>query len=123
MSSYGLRSTSYRQPSQVQLHVRIHFFEYQLPVVVWLLLIFFLSTDAFSTLETSKFIVPALRYAFPGLSYEQIQFWHLVIRKLAHMAEDGILAVLAYRCFKNRQTDLGDSKLSTIGFVLMAVLI
>ena len=122
MSSYGLRSTSYRQPSQVQLHVRIHFFEYQLPVVVWLLLIFFLSTDAFSTLETSKFIVPALRYAFPGLSYEQIQFWHVVIRKLAHMTEYAILAALAYRCLKNGQIDLADSRIKTIGFVLMAAL-
>ena len=114
--------------------MRSRFFEYQLPVVLWLLLIYSLSTDAFSTVETSRFIVPALRYVFPALSYEQMEFWHLVIRKLAHMTEYAILAVLAYRCFKNGQIDakrkrdsaqpqeLGDSRIRTIGFVLMAAL-
>ena len=102
--------------------MRSRFFEYQLPVVVWLLSIFFFSTDAFSTIETSKIILPALRYAFPTLSYEELQFWHMVIRKLAHMTEYAVLATLAYRCFNSGEIDLSDSRVRTIGFVLMVAL-
>lgn len=110
MSLYGLRNTK-------------RFFEYQLPVVLWLFSIFFFSTDTFSSNETSRIIVPVLKFLFPSFSYDQIEFWHAVIRKLAHIAEYAILALLAYRCFKYGQLDLTSARLRTITFVLMAALL
>ena len=93
------------------------FFEYQLPVLVWLMTMFFFSTDAFSANETSKIIVPALTYLFPKLSPPQIDFWHLFIRKCGHVSEYFILTLLAFRSFKHDEID---PVLRTMAFVLMA---
>ena len=99
------------------------FLEYQLPVVLWLLVTFFFSTDAFSSNETSRIIVPVLTFLFPSFSSEQIDFWHLAIRKSGHITEYFIFAVLAYRCFTYEHTDLIESRVKTITFVLLAALL
>lgn len=99
------------------------FFEYQLPVLVWLMMMFFFSTDSFSANETSKFIVPALTYFFPTLSTDQIDFWHIFIRKCGHVSEYFILTMLAFRSFKYEQTDYLQIKLRTMTFILMAALL
>lgn len=99
------------------------FLEYQLPVVLWLVTIFLFSTDAFSANETSKLIVPALTYLFPALSLEQIDFWHIFIRKSSHITEYFILAVLACRCFKYEEIDPLSTRLKTITLVLLAALL
>ena len=99
------------------------FFEYQLPVLVWLMTMFFFSTDAFSANETSRFIVPALTFFFPALSHDQIDFWHIVIRKCGHVSEYFILTMLAYRSFRYEEFDTPVTKLRTMTFVLMAALL
>jgi len=107
-------------PTLNELKSRV--FEYQLPVVVWLVINFLFSTDAFSSNETSKVIVPVLTYLFPSFSAERIDFWHLVIRKMGHVSEYFILAVLAYRCFKYDETDPVETRIRTIVFVFFAAL-
>jgi len=97
-------------------------FEYQLPVVVWLVITFLFSTDAFSSNETSKVIVPVLTYLFLNISPEQIEFWHFTIRKMGHTTDYFILAVLAYRCFRSDETDPVETRIKTIGFVFLAAL-
>ena len=99
------------------------FLEYHFPVVLWLVVTFVFSTDAFSSNETSQFIVPALTYLFPALSTEQIDFWHLTIRKLGHITEYFILAVLAYRCLRHEQGDGIEVKVRTITFVGLAAML
>jgi VanZ family protein len=98
------------------------FLEYHLPVFIWLLATFFFSTDAFSSNETSRVIVPVLTYLFPAFSLEQIDFWHLAIRKLGHISEYFILATLSYRCFRLDGADPSETRLKTIVFVLLAAL-
>ena len=103
--------------------MRIRFFEYQLPVVLWLCSMFIFSTDAFSKNETSRIIVPVLMYLVPTLSPPRIDFWHTVIRKLGHIGEYTLLAVLAYRCLKIEQINLSQTKIRTIAFILAAALV
>jgi VanZ family protein len=103
--------------------VKTRFFEYQLPVLMWLVATFLFSTDAFSAKETSKFILPVLTYLFPAFSSQQIDFGHLLIRKFAHITEYFILSLLAYRCFKYDQTDVIEAKVKTITFILLAALL
>jgi VanZ family protein len=98
------------------------FFEYQFPVLLWLLATFFFSTDMFSSDETSHFIVPALTYLFPTWPPDQVDFWHIAIRKLGHILEYFILAALAYRCLKHELRDLTEAKVRTITFVALAAL-
>jgi VanZ family protein len=102
--------------------MRIRFFEYQLPVVLWLLSIFFFSTDLFSANQTGRIIIPILMFLFPTISYEQTDFWHLVIRKSGHVTEYAVLATLAYRCFKSEHISLSDTRVRTILFVVVAAL-
>jgi VanZ family protein len=68
-----------------------------IPVVVWGVMIFSLSTSAFSAANTAKFIDPALRWLIPGLSAAAIDALHLLIRKSAHFTEYGVLFWLLIR--------------------------
>ena len=66
-------------------------------LLVWILAIFLFSTDSFSSNETSRFIVPALKFLFPSLSPEQLQIAHVICRKAGHVLEYFVLGALAWR--------------------------
>ena len=95
---------------------------YWTPLLLWLITIFSFSTDAFSKVETSRIIVPILTFFFPFLSPHEIEVWHAVIRKCAHVTEYSILAVLAYRTIRLDRPDLQRAKVRTLVFVLLAAL-
>ena len=66
-------------------------------VVIWMSAIFYASTDLFSANHTSRFIEPFLRWVSRGsLSEPEIQELHFLIRKLAHLSEYAVLAVLSW---------------------------
>jgi VanZ family protein len=94
--------------------------EYWTPLILWLVVIFWFSTDAFSSSETLRIIVPLLRLSFPSLSSTQLDFWHGVIRKLSHVTEYSILTLLAYRSLKHEQSGLAAVDVRAFSFVLMA---
>jgi VanZ family protein len=73
------------------------FSKYWLPVLIWLGLIFIGSTDMLSAEYTSRFFVPFLRWLDPHISWEAINTIHTAIRKLGHVTEYAILAVLLWR--------------------------
>jgi VanZ family protein len=94
--------------------------EYWTPLLVWILVIYSFSTDAFSSSETSRIIIPTLRFFFPRLTPSELNLWHAVVRKLAHIAEYFILTLLVYRSLKYEQFDPVQVKLTTITFVTLA---
>jgi VanZ family protein len=96
--------------------------EYWTPLLIWLAAMFFFSTDFMSSGETSRFIVPVLTFIFPGISPGEISLWHGVIRKLAHITEYFILAMLLYRSLKFENRDPVDARLRTIVFVVLVAL-
>lgn len=67
------------------------------PLILWIGIIFFLSSSQGSMSETSRIIRPILEFLFPGASPETISFYHGVIRKFAHFAEYAVLGFLAFR--------------------------
>ena len=73
-----------------------------LPLVAWVAVTHVFSTDAFSSDESSRFIVPVLTFLFPGLSPAGLDFAHLFVRKAGHVTEYFIMGILAYRAFKTR---------------------
>jgi VanZ family protein len=97
--------------------------EYWTPLVVWLVTMFLFSTDLMSSSETSKFIVPVLRFFFPGLSAGEITLWHGVVRKLAHVMEYSILAVLVYRSLKYEHGDLVAARMRAVVLLVLAALL
>ena len=73
------------------------FLRYWLPIVAWLGVIFFGSTDLMSAEHTSRFIVPFLVWLKPDISPETLATIHLIVRKDAHVAEYAILGLLLLR--------------------------
>lgn len=70
-----------------------------LPLIIWMGFIFFASTGEMSASNTSRFIRPLVLWLFPEITEERLQLVHLVVRKCAHFAEYGLLALLAARAF------------------------
>ena len=67
------------------------------PAILWMGAIFLFSTDQFSHEETGRFLLPLLAWLFPGAARETVALLHGGVRKLGHLSEYGVLAVLWYR--------------------------
>jgi VanZ family protein len=74
-----------------------HFLRNWLPVLVWLGVIFFGSTDLMSAEHTSRFIVPFLRWLKPDISPESLASIHFIVRKGMHLSEYAVLTLLLLR--------------------------
>ncbi len=79
-------------------------FRYWAPVLLWMCVIFLMSTSAFSSQNTSLVIEPILRFLAPSLSGRQVEMIHDLIRKAGHVTEYFILGILLFSAFR------GDSK-------------
>jgi len=70
------------------------------PAVLWMLVIFMLSTEFFSGSNTSSLLQPLLAALFPQLSVEHIETIHSLLRKLAHWFGYFILGLLTMRSMR-----------------------
>jgi VanZ family protein len=68
-----------------------------LPAIVWMAVLFILSTTFFSAANTSMFIEPVLRWIFPSASMATITLMHSLIRKAAHFTNYAVLFWLLIR--------------------------
>lgn len=64
-------------------------------------LIFFASSDSNSSEHSSSLLEPLLYWLFPHLQQAQIEGIHYISRKLAHLTEYAILALLLWRAIRN----------------------
>jgi VanZ family protein len=70
-----------------------------LPLLIWMVVIFFASTGEFSATNTNALIQPLLRWLFPHITDERIALLHLLLRKCGHFSEYAILGLLAAHAF------------------------
>ena len=70
------------------------------PVLLWLGIMFFGSTDLMSGEHTSRFLIPLLRWLKPDISEATILQIHLIVRKAAHVIEYAILSGLIFRALQ-----------------------
>ncbi|MGH9522054.1 MAG: VanZ family protein [Terriglobales bacterium] len=73
-------------------------------VRAWLLTAFWISVivlESFfgSSAHTSLFILPVLRFLFPGMSVPQLDLLHGIIRKIGHFVGYATLSFLFYRAW------------------------
>ena len=61
---------------------------------LWLVLVLVLGSTYFAAQETGRFVLPCLKFVMPGTPSAQLQAIHMVLRKLAHVAEYAVLALL-----------------------------
>ena len=75
-----------------------------LPPILWMGLVFLGSQAALSEANTGRLLTPIFRAVLPGAAPETLLLLHFLTRKLAHLTEYAILALLWYRAFaKGRQ--------------------
>lgn len=75
-----------------------------MPALAWMILIFLGSTDVLSAEHTSRFIVPFLQWLDPHISWATIMTIHTFVRKLGHVSEYAILAILLWRALRGGKT-------------------
>jgi VanZ family protein len=61
---------------------------------LWLVVVLFLGSTHFAAQETGRYVLPFLKFILPGTPPGQLQAIHLVLRKVAHVAEYAVLALL-----------------------------
>jgi VanZ family protein len=79
-------------------------------------MIFVGSTNLLSTEQTSRFVVPFLQWLKPDISAEALAQIHFVVRKLGHIFEYAILAMLLWRAVRG-----GTNLRMSMSFVFAAV--
>ena len=78
----------------------VRFVRYWMPAIVWMAIIFLGSTDMLSAEHTSRFLVPFLRWFDPQISLAALNAIQLGVRKLGHLTEYAILAMLLWRALR-----------------------
>ena len=93
--------------SEIRLLFRVLKFKvvlkYWLPVLLWMMLIFFASADSQSYQHSSTLFEPLIRWLFPQMTAEQVERIHHGFRKCAHLTEYAILALLLWRALRKPQ--------------------
>jgi VanZ family protein len=65
-----------------------------LPALGWLTLVLFLGSAWFGAQQTQRWVVPVLRALAPSATSADLQAAHAVTRKVAHVTEYSVLALL-----------------------------
>ena len=76
---------------------RMKWLRYWWPALVWAVVISGFSTGAFTSDNTSHYIIPILRFFLPHAAPETLDFLHHIIRKCGHLTEYFILSMLILR--------------------------
>jgi VanZ family protein len=79
-------------------------FRFWAPVLVWMGVVFLMSTAVFSSQNTSLIIGPILHFLAPSLSEQQVKLIHGLIRKAGHVTEYFVLGILLFRAFRGGST-------------------
>ena len=87
------------------------------PALLWAIVISAFSTGAFTSDNTSRIIVPILKWFFPHASQETLFLVHHFIRKMGHLTEYFILSLLILRGIRAGKTGIH------LGWALAAVAI
>jgi VanZ family protein len=70
--------------------------KYWLPVCLWMLVIFTISSDMGSAANTSRYLVPFLHWLNPTISQTSVEQIHFIVRKGGHLSEYAVLATLLF---------------------------
>jgi VanZ family protein len=83
----------------------MHWFRRWGPVVGAAMAIWIFSTQAFSDVNTERFVIPCLAWLFPGASYKTLFVGHQVIRKVAHVVVYFAFGLLVLRAIRSGRKD------------------
>jgi VanZ family protein len=100
----------------------LRFLVYWVPPVLWMVVIFWFSTDRFSSGETGSRFELWVEWVAPWVEPPARVRLHILVRKLGHLIEYGVLAVLWMRAFESRRWKGGLARqLARAGLVSLLV--
>lgn len=76
------------------------------PLVLWIMLIFYLSSGQASSTQTSRFVRPLLEILFPAASEQTLTLYHSHVRKCAHFFVYAALSFWSWRALKDSANEL-----------------
>jgi len=79
------------------------FARYWLPPLLWMAVIWTLSSEAGSAEHTSQFFLLLLGWLAPWVSPGHVELGHLLVRKLGHVVEYAVLATLWFRALRGER--------------------
>ncbi|HYN25422.1 MAG TPA: VanZ family protein [Pyrinomonadaceae bacterium] len=91
------------------------------PLIFWMALIFFASSNEFSAINTSRVVRPLLLWLFPNITEESIRLAHVLVRKAAHITEYAILGWLAARAFTGSSREFLRQRWFLAGLLLIVL--
>ena len=97
------------------------FFKFWLPVLLWTALIFTASGDKHSAQHSSRFVEPFLHWLFPKMAKVDIEKIHHFFRKIGHLTEYAVLAILVWRALHMTKNNLPPWSWPKVGGTLLVV--
>ncbi len=94
---------------------------YWLPPLLWMAVMFVLSTDTFAAEQTGGVLWRVLSGLAPQVTYAQYTLLHFLTRKAAHLTEYAILACLLLRAFRAGAAGAWHWRWALLSFVLVAI--
>jgi VanZ family protein len=76
------------------------FVKFWLPPLLWMSVIFCASTSAGSFNHSSRILAPLLRWLYPGIADATVNDLVFAARKMAHLTEYGLFAILLWRAIR-----------------------
>jgi VanZ family protein len=93
--------------------------KYWIPVICWMVFIFWMSTETFSSQNTSFLVDPILRYLFPKILPQQAALIHAFIRKAGHVIEYFILSILLFRAFRGDSSQSWNWRWASLAVIMV----
>lgn len=78
----------------------IQYLKYWIPVLFWMIFIFWMSTGTFSEKNSASTVESVLRFLIPAILPEMVDIMQWALRKLGHVAEYFVLGCLLFRAFR-----------------------
>jgi VanZ family protein len=94
---------------------------YWLPPLLWMMVMFVLSTDTFAAEHTGEVLWQVLSGLAPQVTYAHYTLLHFVLRKTAHLIEYAILACLLLRAFRAGAAIVWRWRWAILSLLLVAV--
>ncbi len=96
-------------------------FRYWIPALLWMCVIFWMSTGTFASEETSKIVEPVIRFLLPQIPDSKVDMIHGLIRKCGHLSEYFVLGLLLFRALGKGKTALPAGRVVLYSVIIIAL--
>ncbi len=97
----------------------IRYLKYWIPVLLWMIFIFWMSTATFSEKNSASTVGAVLRLLMPSILPEVIDMIQWAVRKLGHVAEYFLLGFLLFRAFRGDSKEFGILRWASYSFFVL----